>query len=128
MDLLRVSRIDHDVRCVEDEKLIQSLIEEQIPLTVCPHSNVKLCVYERMEDHNLNQLLDLGLCATVNSDDPAYFGGYMNENYQSIYTALKLSNDDVYSLAKNGITASFASEALKQDLFKELNDYMNHLH
>ena len=123
LDLLKVSRIDHGVRCVEDEKLVQRLAEEQMPLTVCPQSNVKLRVFERMEDHNLKKLLDRGLCATVNSDDPAYFGGYMNENYQSVYDALKLDKDDIYTLAKNSITASFANTERKQSLMKELDDY-----
>ena len=79
--LLKVSRIDHGVRCVEDPALVDYLIEHQIPLTVCPLSNVKLCVFDTMAQHNLKQLLNMGLCVTVNSDDPAYFGGYFERKF-----------------------------------------------
>lgn len=98
--LLKVSRIDHGVRCVEDPALVDYLAEHQIPLTVCPLSNVKLCVFDRMEQHNLKQLLDRGLCVTVNSDDPAYFGGYMAENFAAIESALGLTPADLVQLAK----------------------------
>lgn len=105
--LLKVARIDHGVRCVEDPTLVDYLGEHQIPLTVCPLSNVKLCVFDQMAQHNLKQLLDMRLCVTVNSDDPAYFGGYVNENYEAIQTALDLSDDHLIQLAKNSFIASF---------------------
>jgi adenosine deaminase len=110
LDLLEVSRIDHGVRCLEDEKLVRRLVAEQIPLTVCPLSNLKLCVFPSMKDHNLKKLLDLGICATINSDDPAYFGGYIVENFQQAATALDLDEHDIETLAKNSFKASFLSE------------------
>ncbi|MBK4729136.1 adenosine deaminase [Oxynema sp. CENA135] len=110
LDLLKVSRIDHGVRCLEDEKLVRRLVAEQIPLTVCPLSNIKLCVFPSMKDHNLKKLLDLGICATINSDDPAYFGGYIVENFQQAATALDLDEKDIETLAKNSFKASFLSE------------------
>ena len=88
LDVLKVERIDHGVRCVEDPALVQRLARERVPLTVCPLSNVKLCVFETMAEHNLPALLDAGLCATVNSDDPAYFGGYINTNFVETFAAL----------------------------------------
>jgi adenosine deaminase len=105
--LLKVARIDHGVRCVEDPALVEYLGEQQIPLTVCPLSNIKLCVFKEMAQHNLKQLLDMGLCVTVNSDDPAYFGGYMNENFVAVEMALKLSEADLRQLAANSFKASF---------------------
>ena len=107
LDLLKVRRIDHGVRCLEDDRLVERLREEGIPLTVCPLSNVKLRVFDRLEDHNLKKLLDAGLCATVNSDDPAYFGGYLEENYLETQSALALSKQQIADLAKNSFTASF---------------------
>lgn len=112
--LLKVSRIDHGVRCVEDPALVDYLAEHQIPLTVCPLSNVKLCVFDRMEQHNLKQLLDRGLCVTVNSDDPAYFGGYMAENFAAIESALGLTPADLVQLAKNSFTAAFLDADTKR--------------
>jgi adenosine deaminase len=107
LDLLHVRRIDHGVRCLEDPELVQRLVRERMPLTVCPLSNVKLQVFDRIESHNLKQLLDLGLCVTVNSDDPAYFGGYVLENYLAVQRALGLTRDDLAMLARNSIEASF---------------------
>lgn len=107
--LLKVSRIDHGVRCVEDPALVDFLGEHQIPLTVCPLSNVKLRVFDQMADHNLKHLLDLGLCVTVNSDDPAYFGGYMAENLTAITEALPLTPKDLITLAQNAFKAAFLS-------------------
>lgn len=124
LNLLKVSRIDHGVRCVEDPKLVQRLVSEQVPLTVCPLSNVKLCVFDSMEQHNLKQLLDLGLCATVNSDDPAYFGGYISENFLAVHRALDLQRDDLYQLAKNSFLASFLDEPQKRVLLDELHGYV----
>jgi adenosine deaminase len=109
LDVLGVSRIDHGVRCEEDPALIERLVRQQVPLTVCPLSNVMLKVFERMEDHNLKRLLHLGVCVTVNSDDPAYFGGYVAENYLAVYRALDLSRAEIVQLARNSIRASFLS-------------------
>jgi adenosine deaminase len=114
LDLLRVRRVDHGVRCVEDEALVARLVREQIPLTVCPLSNVKLRVFKRAADHNLKVLLERGLCVTVNSDDPAYFGGYIADNYRAMRDALGLSGAQLVQLARNSIAASFAGEAAKQ--------------
>lgn len=125
INLLGVSRIDHGVRCVEDPKLVEYLIEHQIPLTVCPISNVKLCVFDSMANHNLKQLLDAGLCVTVSSDDPSYFGGYVAENFQEIKSALNLSQQDIYQLIKNSFTATFLSTTEKQALITELDDFMS---
>ncbi|SEQ73744.1 adenosine deaminase [Solimonas aquatica] len=107
LDLLHVSRIDHGVRCLEDEALVQRLVREQMPLTVCPLSNVMLKVFARAEDHNLRGLLQRGLCVTVNSDDPAYFGGYVAENYLAMQRALQLTRAELIQLARNSILASF---------------------
>ena len=116
LDLLKVSRIDHGVRCIEDRRLVERLVREQIPLTVCPLSNVKLRVFDRIEDHNLKKLLDLGLCVTVNSDDPAYYGGYVLENYEAVQRALGLSEQDLRQLARNSIAAAFLEPAEKERL------------
>jgi len=120
LDLLAVSRIDHGVRCVEDPLLVKHLRDRQIPLTVCPLSNVKLCVFERMEQHNLARLLELGLCATVNSDDPAYFGGYVQENYVAAARALQLDQARLTQLARNAIDASFLDVPAKENLRADL--------
>jgi adenosine deaminase len=120
---LKVSRIDHGVRCVEDPKLVERLREEQIPLTVCPLSNVKLRVFDSIEDHNLKQMLDLGLCVTVNSDDPAYFGGYVDENFHATQEGLHLTRDDIHRLVKNSFQASFLDAERKQLLSDELDKY-----
>ncbi|MFQ5546200.1 MAG: adenosine deaminase [Acidiferrobacterales bacterium] len=124
LDLLKVSRIDHGVRCVEDPGLVQRLATEQTPLTVCPLSNVKLGVFESIEQHNLKQLLEFGLCATVNSDDPAYFGGYVNENLVAIQQALKLTRDDILRLVRNSFAATFLAPTEKRRLVDELQGYM----
>jgi len=109
LDILQVRRIDHGVRCEEDPELVRRLVRERVPLTVCPLSNIKLKVFDRIEAHNLKRLLELGLCVTVNSDDPAYFGGYVLENYLAVQQALDLSKADVALLARNSIEASFLS-------------------
>jgi adenine deaminase len=114
LDVLKVQRVDHGVRCVEDPALVQRLAAERMPLTVCPLSNVKLCVFKTMADHNLPALLDAGLCATVNSDDPAYFGGYINQNFVETFAALpQLGAAQAYTLARNSFEASFATPAQK---------------
>ncbi len=116
LDALHVERIDHGVRCLEDAKLVQRLAAERIPLTVCPLSNTKLRVFDDLAQHNLPQLLEAGLCATINSDDPAYFGGYMNDNFVQCQRALGLSNAQLLQLAENAIEASFVDDARKAQL------------
>ena len=111
LDLLKVRRIDHGVRCLEDPDLVARLVDEQIPLTVCPLSNIKLRVFDTLGEHNLAKLLDAGLCVTVNSDDPAYFGGYIGENFLQTQQALGLDVDRLRTLARNAFTASFLSQA-----------------
>lgn len=114
LDLLKVNRIDHGVRSEEDPALMQRLIAEKMPLTVCPLSNLKLCVVDDMAEHNIRRLLQQGVHVTVNSDDPSYFGGYMNDNFIAITEALSLSNDELKKLAQNSFEASFISDAEKQ--------------
>nr|VFK77975.1 MAG: adenosine deaminase [Candidatus Kentron sp. SD] len=124
LDSLGVSRIDHGVRCLEDAALVDRLVEERIPLTVCPLSNVKLCVFDTMADHNLKVLLDHGIRATINSDDPAYFGGYINENYLASQAALGLDVEHIHRLAANSFEASFLSPSDKRKFIAELDAYM----
>ena len=121
LDVLHVSRIDHGVRCEEDPVLLERLRRERIPLTMCPLSNVKLKVFDRMESHNVKRLLDRGLCVTINSDDPAYFGGYLLENYLAVQRDLALSNDDIAILARNSIEASFLDDARKRDWLRSID-------
>ena len=113
LDLLKVERIDHGVRCEEDPALVERLVREGIPLTVCPLSNVKLCVYPRIGEHNLKRLLDRGVKVMINSDDPAYFGGYVGANYLAVQRGLDLSRADLVQLARNSIDASFLDAADK---------------
>ena len=108
LDLLKVSRIDHGVRASEDPKLIQRLIDEQIPLTVCPLSNTKLCVFDDMSQHNILQMLEQGVKVTVNSDDPAYFGGYVTENFMALHESLGMTEDQARRLAQNSLDARLA--------------------
>lgn len=114
LDVLQVERIDHGVQAARDADLMQRLAREQIPLTVCPLSNLKLCVFPDLASHNLGQLLQAGLCVTLNSDDPAYFGGYVNDNYTQPFAALGLSAQQAWQLAANSLQASFAARAQKQ--------------
>ena len=114
LDLLKVNRIDHGVRSEEDPQLMQRLIAEKMPLTVCPLSNLKLCVVNDMAEHNIRRLLQQGVQVTVNSDDPSYFGGYMNDNFIAVAEALDLSNEELKQLAVNSFEASFISDAEKQ--------------
>jgi len=123
LDLLKVARIDHGVRSEEDPALCARLAREQIPLTVCPLSNVKLRVCRTLAEHNLKRLLDRGLCVTVNSDDPAYFGGYVAENYRAVAEALGLGRAEVTRLARNSITASFLDAAEKQAWYGRIGAY-----
>lgn len=121
LDLLKVKRIDHGVRCLEDPKLIEVLRESEIPLTVCPFSNVKLKVFKDLKDHNLKKLLDNNLIATINSDDPAYFGGYISDNYIETQKALNLNKKEMITLAKNSFKASFLSEEEKRRHIEEID-------
>jgi adenine deaminase len=125
LDLLQVARIDHGVRSEEDPALCARLAREQVPLTVCPLSNLKLRVVRSHADHNLKRLLDMGLCVTVNSDDPAYFGGYVAENYRATADALGLGRDDIARLAKNSFTASFLNPAEKQAWHGRIDAYVH---
>ena len=121
LDQLHVARVDHGVRSLEDEQLVRRLVADQVPLTVCPLSNIKLRVFDKMTDHNLKKLLQAGICATINSDDPAYFGGYINENYLQTRRALDLTADDITRLAKNSFTASFLCDADKAAYLAEID-------
>jgi adenosine deaminase len=107
LDILEVRRIDHGVRCLEDPELVERLVQEQIPLTICPLSNIRLRVFDTMRDHPLRTMLARGLKVTINSDDPAYFGGYINENYIAVAEALDLTKEELEQLAKNSFDASF---------------------
>jgi adenosine deaminase len=123
LDTLQVRRIDHGVRCEQDPRVLARLRRDRIPLTVCPLSNVKLKVFARIEDHNLKRLLDAGLCVTVNSDDPAYFGGYVLENFLALQRGLGLSRLEVVALARNSIEASFLEESAKRRWYAAIDAY-----
>ncbi|GAB3459523.1 adenosine deaminase [Massilia terrae] len=123
LDVLNVERIDHGVRCLEDQLLVDRLVSEQVPLTVCPLSNIKLRVFDVMGKHNLRALLDAGLVATVNSDDPAYFGGYVNANYLAAFEALDLGVADAKTLARNSFTASFLDPEDKRKYLAEVDAF-----
>ncbi len=114
LDVLKAERIDHGVQAMHDTALMQRLAQERIPLTVCPLSNQKLCVFPNLADHNLGAMLDQGLCVMLNSDDPAYFGGYLNDNYLQTFAALPLTATHAYQLACNSFEASFVPEPQKQ--------------
>ena len=122
LDVLKVERIDHGVRCTDSPALVQRLKRDRVPLTVCPLSNVKLCVFDSLAQHNLPALLDAGLCATINSDDPAYFGGYVNQNYVETFAALpQLTARHARLLAANSFEASFATPVQKAGWMRELD-------
>ena len=123
LDVLKVQRVDHGVRCTEDERLVDRLVAEQMPLTVCPFSNVKLRVVPELGKHNVGQMLRRGLCITINSDDPAYFGGYIGDNYVGTARALGLSRDEMFRVARNSFSASFLPEADKQRHLQAVDDY-----
>lgn len=120
LDLLGAERIDHGVRCEEDPALVERLAREQIPLTVCPLSNLKLCVVKDLREHNLARLLRRGLAVTVNSDDPAYFGGYIADNYRAVASALELTNGELACLAENAVRASFLPATAKTTLLGQI--------
>jgi adenosine deaminase len=121
LDLLHVDRIDHGVRCTEDERLVERLRTDQIPLTVCPLSNVKLRVFRTLEQHNIAELLRTGVRVTVNSDDPAYFGGYVVENYTATAHALKLTASEICELARNSFRSSFLDDPDQQQHLSEID-------
>ena len=125
LKLLKVERIDHGVRCVEDAALVEYLVKKQVPLTVCPLSNIKLGVFDQLSQHNLMQMLKLGLCVTVNSDDPAYFGGYIEENLRALHEALGMDFQDIYKLARNAFRASFLDPAEKKKYLDELDEFVS---
>ncbi|MBL4682679.1 MAG: adenosine deaminase [Pseudomonadales bacterium] len=114
ISLLDVQRIDHGVRCVDDPALVENLKKNRMPLTMCPLSNVRLCVFDQMREHPILKLLDEGLCVTVNSDDPSYFGGYLNENYLALAKALSMTESQAVQLARNSFEASFLDDTRKQ--------------
>jgi adenosine deaminase len=120
INLLKVSRIDHGVRSLEDDKLVEALREQAIPLTVCPLSNVKLKVFSSMAQHNLKKMLELGLNATVNSDDPAYFGGYVEDNFAAVRSALNLTKAEEVQLCRNSINAAFIDASEKAQYLSQL--------
>jgi len=124
LDLLGAERIDHGVACDKDDALVERLAAEGIPLTMCPLSNIKLRVFDRLEDHNLKRLLDRGVKVTVNSDDPAYFGGYLTDNYLAVQQALGLTRHDVAALARNAIEATFLGDGARSTLLSELEDHL----
>jgi len=124
INLLNVKRIDHGNRALEDDTLVQLLVEKQIPLTVCPLSNLKLRVVDKLDSHPLKRMMNKNLLVTINSDDPAYFGGQLNDNYIKLAEALNLTTDDVYQLSKNSFTASFLSEVDKLSYIKQVNDFL----
>ncbi|MDB9951435.1 adenosine deaminase [Candidatus Thioglobus sp.] len=125
LDVLNVQRIDHGIRAIDDPDLMLRLIESQMPLTICPLSNVKLRVFDTMASHTILDMLDLGVCVTVNSDDPSYFGGYMTENFLALYDSLELSRDQAIRLINNSIDASFAEDSRKKELFNLLQTYIS---
>ncbi|MBK9447964.1 MAG: adenosine deaminase [Bacteroidetes bacterium] len=123
LNLLNISRLDHGNRCLDDEKLVDELVRRQMALTVCPLSNLKLCVVKDLKDHSLKTMLDRGLLVTVNSDDPAYFGGGVNDNYAHTAAAIGLSKQDIYELARNSFIGSFLPEDQKQQHLINIDTY-----
>ncbi|PTQ16250.1 adenosine deaminase [Vibrio splendidus] len=124
LSLLGITRIDHGVRCVEDEYLMEQLIAKRTPLTVCPLSNTKLKVFDTMQEHNIVELLRKGLCVTINSDDPAYFGGYMNDNFLAVANAHPLTKNELAQFSINAVEASFISPHAKEDLIAQVRQYL----
>lgn len=123
LNILKVSRIDHGNRSLDDKGLVQELVDRKIPLTVCPLSNYKLKVVPDLKKHPLREMLQRGLMVTINSDDPAYFGGYLNENYLAVSKALNLSKDEIYQLAKNSFDCSFLDEKTKNEMNEIISKY-----
>jgi len=125
LTLLKVERIDHGVRCVEDPALVEYLVKKQVPLTICPLSNIKLGVFDHLSQHNLMQMLKLGLCVTVNSDDPAYFGGYIEENLRALHETHDIDFRDIYKLVHNAFQASFLDAVQKNQYLTELDEFVS---
>jgi len=123
LDLLKIVRLDHGNRSLDDESIVEELVAKQMALTVCPLSNLKLCVVKDMAMHPIKTMLDKGMLATVNSDDPAYFGGYMNENFWAIADSLNLSKQEITQLAKNGFIGSFMAEEKKKEMVEKIEQY-----
>ena len=124
LSLLGITRIDHGVRCVEDEELMEQLIAKRTPLTVCPLSNTKLKVFDTMQEHNIVELLRKRLCVTINSDDPAYFGGYMNDNFLAVANAHPVTYQELAQFSINAVEASFISPHAKEDLITQVRQYL----
>lgn len=123
IDILKVARVDHGNHCMDDEKLIQELVYRKIPLTLCPLSNLKLKVIQDLKNHPVKKMMEKGLIVTINSDDPAYFGGYIEENYRAVSQALDMSKEDIYQLAKNSFSASFLDEEEKKHMIEKVESY-----
>jgi adenosine deaminase len=123
LDVLRVERIDHGVQAIHDAALMQRLAQDRVPLTVCPLSNLKLRVFPTMQQHTLKRMLDAGIMATVNSDDPAYFGGYINENFTQTFAALGMTSQHAYQLARNSFDASFVDVSLRDQYVQRLDGF-----
>jgi len=123
LDILKIKRIDHGNNCLEDSNLVNEIIKRDIALTVCPLSNTALQVVNNLKDHPLKKMMDLGLKVTINSDDPAYFGGQVNQNYIEIQKALDLSKEDLVKLAKNSFQYSFLPDNIKMKNIKLVDDY-----
>ena len=128
LNALKVERIDHGVQAINDLALMQRLAQDRIPLTVCPLSNLKLCVYQNLSQHSIGKMLDAGIVATINSDDPAYFGGYINQNFTQTFAALGLNAQHAYTLARNSFEASFIDASLKQRYVERLNTVFDGFH
>ncbi|MBE4193782.1 adenosine deaminase [Vibrio parahaemolyticus] len=124
IEMLEVSRVDHGVRCVEGEALVESLIETKMPLTVCPLSNIKLCVFDEMGQHNIVELLRKGVAVTINSDDPVYFGGYMTDNFLAVNQAHPMSKEELAKFTLNAIDASFIDNELKAQYRHQVEQYV----
>jgi len=121
LDILGVDRIDHGNRSLEDPALIRRLVDERMPLTVCPQSNLRLAVVSSMSEHPIKQMLSLGLNVCINSDDPAYFGGYMNENFFALIDAVDLGREEIFQLTINGFESSFMTTTEKQACLEQIN-------
>ena len=125
LDLLNIQRIDHGVQSIKSSSLMERLKKEQIPLTVCPNSNIELKVFENYSQHNIKELLDYGLNVSVNSDDPAYFKGYLNQNFINLWENLDLGKEDIIKLVKNSFNSSFISDDLKKEYIKKVEQIIN---
>lgn len=119
--MLKVERIDHGVQAIHDATLMQRLVQDRVPLTMCPLSNLKLCVFPTLAEHTIRRMLDAGIMATVNSDDPAYFGGYINENFTQTFAALGMTSQHAYQLARNSFDASFIDASTRSRYVERLD-------